>query len=272
MPPRWSRRCRRSGCWVADPLAPPAPPAPSDLSVPEGAPPDDHRRLPPRARDGDPRIRNARAAAPGHRQAARRSHADDRHAVPPLRPRADRAARPHRRLPPRRPRRRRAGDAGRRAPAAAGDRLRPLEVPERPGRHPHHPEAPERIGRAALRRPRRRARRSTPTSGTTDRTSWRSAPTSPRSCATRTSSARRCARATSRRRRGRARGPGGRPRRGRDNDGAGPAPPLLSPRNSKPSCKLRTPALVDAFARGRRANSSCRRARGRCWPTAATAS
>ena len=55
-------------------------------------------------------------------------------------------------------------------------------------------------------------------SGITVRTRWCSAPTSPPSCATRTSSAKRCARTTNRRRPGPERGQFRRPRKGPGHD------------------------------------------------------
>ena len=48
-------------------------------------------------------------------------------------------------------------DAHRGAPAAAVDRVRSVEIRQRPRRDPHHPEAPQRIGRAARDRARQRA-------------------------------------------------------------------------------------------------------------------
>jgi hypothetical protein len=103
----------------------------------------DDRRLSPRARDRHPRVRSARPAAPGHRPASRRSGADDRLAVAPVRPGADRAHGPHRRVPSGRARGGRAGDAHRGARSPAGVRLRSLEIRERSRGDSHHSQTPQ---------------------------------------------------------------------------------------------------------------------------------
>ena len=68
-----------------------------------------------------------RPASPGDRQPPRRDRADNRHALPALRPRADRADGPDRRVPARHARRR-ADDARRSTRPAARHRLRFVEI------------------------------------------------------------------------------------------------------------------------------------------------